>query len=100
MPVQFSNKLRPASVAAESFIARGGKLIFDKESLVMDLLAADGHNGNEPIDWDKLHAAPPDTFMHDVGGIQQHMDRNTGSLGHFLPRCAKVEQSDTEPGDE
>ena len=56
-------------------------------NLVMDLCAADGVNGNNPLDWDRLLSADDFNFMHDVAGICRHMNRETGELGGcFLPR--------------
>lgn len=56
-----------------------------------DLAAADGVNGNLPIDWQKLLYADDLTFIHDVGGIHRHLQRWDGKLGGcFVPRCAKT----------
>lgn len=61
-----------------------------KMNTMMDLAAADGVNGNPPIDWDRLLAADNFNFIHDVGGIGSHMDRVTGKLGgFFLPRFTR-----------
>lgn len=42
-----------------------------------------------PIDLEKLESAEDFTFMHDIGGIRRHIDRETGELKDcFVPRCA------------
>jgi len=59
----------------------------DITTLTMDILAADGVNGNMPLDWDRLNIASDATFAHDIAGIRRHMDRVTGILGGcFVPR--------------
>lgn len=58
-------------------------------SLTMDLMAANGRNGNPVLDLDALLEADDANFAHDVFGIARHMDRATGSLGDcFCPRFA------------
>lgn len=60
----------------------------DSMSLVMDLTATNA-NGC-PMDFAKLLSAPDLDFVHDIAGINAHIDRNTGELkDYFLPRCAK-----------
>jgi hypothetical protein len=60
-------------------------------SLILDLLAADGRNGNAPLDWSALLSYPDFDFFHDVAGIHRHMNRDTGELMNcFVPRCARV----------
>lgn len=64
----------------------------DQMNVVMDLAAANGVNGNSPIDLDTLLVSSDFDFSHDVFGIMRHMDRETGKLGGcFLPRCARRE---------
>lgn len=59
-------------------------------SLEMDLVACNA-NGT-PIDFVKLRGFDDFNFVHDVGGIIRHMDRETGKLTHcFMPRCARPE---------
>ena len=88
---EFSRNIREATKAAERYEAafpqqRGYKRI----NLVMDLTAADGVNGNLPLDWDRLLTADDFNFMHDLSGICRHMNRETGKLGDcFLPRFTK-----------
>lgn len=60
----------------------------DPVSLMMDLSAV---NQNDcPLDFEKLLRADDFNFAHDICGIQNHINRNTGKLMHgFLPRCTK-----------
>jgi hypothetical protein len=61
----------------------------DRLSLNMDLSATHANGCN--LDFDKLIAFDDFNFVHDVGGIMDHLDRTTGQLKDcFLPRCAKV----------
>lgn len=90
MEVQFSRNTMKAVEAAERYEAitpisqRRG---YERVNLTMDLLAADGVNGNRPLDWDRLLAADDFNFMHDLAGIARHIDRSTGELtDHFMPR--------------
>ena len=58
-------------------------------SFHMDLAAANGANGNPDLDLDKLAAFDDVDFLHDVAGIVNNMNRDTGKLGNgFTPRCA------------
>jgi hypothetical protein len=55
--------------------------------LIMDLTAA--HN-DTPMDLALLLSFPSFDFVHDVLGIQRHINRETGTLEDcFLPRCAR-----------
>lgn len=78
--------------AAEAFIniqKDHGVPISDFLEVFMDLSAADGVNGNDPIDWDRMFATGQ--IAHDVGGIHRHIDRETGKIGgFFMPRCTKA----------
>jgi hypothetical protein len=96
--VKFSHKVKSSTIAAigtrfGKWLNEQGVFDFDadaKLSLVMDLRAADGVNGNKKIDFERLLAADDFNFIHDVGGIQRHMNRETGKLENcFLPRCAR-----------
>jgi hypothetical protein len=63
----------------------------DRLGVLMDLCAADGRNGNPPLDYKRLLEFPRGDFAHDLLGIYKHLDRTTGKLtGGFLPRCAKL----------
>ena len=57
---------------------------------LMDMQAANGVNGNDHIDFERLLAADDANFAHDVFGIIRHMNRDTGKLGDFfVPRFAR-----------
>ena len=61
---------------------------YDRMTLVMDLSAC--HANGCPLDFDHLASADDFNLMHDVTGIANHIDRETGALsGHFLPRFSK-----------
>jgi hypothetical protein len=86
---EFSKNMERAEAACERYeLMEGPPRGYRRINLMMDLLAADGVNGNPPIDWDRLLAADYFNFMHDIGGICRHMNRETGVLGNcFVPRC-------------
>ena len=54
--------------------------------LAMDLCVT--HNSC-PLDLQGLLDADPFNFTHDIAGIMQCLDRETGRLSRFLPRFAK-----------
>lgn len=88
--LQFSQNIEAAAKIADragsEFVRNAG----GRMSLIMDLLAADGKNGNAPIDLDALAEADEFNFVHDVAGIVRHMDRTTGQLTDcFVPRYAR-----------
>ena len=63
---------------------------YSRLTMTMDLTATNA-NGC-PMDFERLLAADGLNFIHDIGGIARHMDRDTGKLGgHFRPRFAKRE---------
>ena len=69
----------------------------DRLSIMMDIMAANGVNGNPPIDLAKLANADDFTFAHDMGGIHHHLDRETGEIeGFFRLRCAVSEPAAAE----
>lgn len=84
----FSANTDKASKAAERYEQICGKPRgYRRTNLIMDLTAADGVNGNSPLDWDRLLEADDFNFMHDLGGISRHINRETGALeNHFRPR--------------
>lgn len=62
----------------------------DGIDLRMDLDAT--HSNGCLLDFQMLLDAPEIDFIHDLGGIARHLDRETGALkDHFRPRCAKPE---------
>lgn len=55
--------------------------------VAMDLTEC--HLNGCPLDFDKMMTMGELDLAHDVGGIAQHLDRNTGKLKDgFVPRCA------------
>lgn len=68
-------------------LEHGFKPYDDRMSRVMDLSAV--HSNGNPMDFEKLLAAPEFDFIHDIDGIMRHLDRRTGALqGFFSPRCS------------
>lgn len=62
----------------------------DRMSMMMDLCAAHGCNGNAPLDLKALAEADDFNLAHDVFGIEAHIDRVTGQImGFFVPRFAR-----------
>lgn len=56
----------------------------------MDITAA--HANGCPLNLEKLLASDEITFSHDVFGIRQHLNRETGKIEDcFLPRCSRHE---------
>ena len=61
---------------------------YDKTTVMMDLLAL--LETGVKMRWDELLNAPLFDFMHDINGINQHLNRNTYKLEDcFWPRYAK-----------
>lgn len=91
--IDFSRNIEQIGAACDRYEAMpGNKRGYQRMNLVMDLSAADGVNGNLPIDWARLLSADDFNFMHDIGGISRHMNRETGELGGcFVPRFTKRE---------
>lgn len=89
--VDFSRNHEHIGLAADRYERMSGKPRgYQRMNLVMDLSAADGVNGNDPIDWDALLSADDFNFMHDIAGISRHMNRETGEIGDFFrPRFAR-----------
>lgn len=97
--IDFSTNLEDAVAVLERVSKITGNVYVGKNRMafLMDILAADGENGNRPIDYKRLLAADDFTFIHDVGGICTHMDRTTGLLGGcFIPRCTLVMAEEIE----
>lgn len=88
--VDFSDNREAAVKAAQRYETISGcksDRRYKRINLVMDLTAADGVNGNDPLDWERLLAADDFNFLHDIGGISRHINRDTGELMNcFLPR--------------
>jgi hypothetical protein len=59
----------------------------ERISIIMDLTAA--HTNGCPLRLQELAEADDFNLIHDVMGINQHLDRNTGTLTDcFVPRFA------------
>lgn len=64
------------------------KFKIDLLEIEMDITAC--HANGNPLRLRKLLVAKPFDFTHDVLGIRQHLDRNTGKLkDNFLPRYSE-----------
>lgn len=61
---------------------------YDKTTVMMDLLVI--YETGVEMRWKELLNAPVFDFMHDINGINQHLNRNTYKLEDcFWPRYAK-----------
>ena len=64
------------------------ELRMDKARTIMDLNAC--HSNGCPLDLEELSKAKGFSFVHDLAGIANHIDRDTGKLTDcFVPRYAK-----------
>lgn len=75
-------------------IVERAKAMFDRQGiqvdglqLHMDLTAL--HANGCPLNLREFADADEFNFAHDIGGITQHMDRNTGKVRRFMPRFAQ-----------
>ena len=60
-----------------------------KSQLSRDIIEANGRNGNLKLDLDKLLKSTHQDFFHDIDGIRNYLNRETGVLATVLtPRCA------------
>ncbi|MBP1296650.1 DUF6874 family protein [Bradyrhizobium elkanii] len=60
----------------------------DVLDITMDIVAT--HCNGNPLRLDDLLAADDVNFLHDLGGIARHLNRETGKLGnHFSPRFSQ-----------
>lgn len=69
-----------AAIADRAVQVYGGR----KEDWAMDVTAV--HANGCPLDLAGLLVASPFDFAHDLGGIRDDLDRETGELPRFLPR--------------
>ena len=61
---------------------------YDKTTVMMDLLVL--YETGVEMRWEELLNAPVLDFMHDINGINQHLNRDTYKLENcFWPRYAK-----------
>lgn len=88
------NDLQTATKIAQRAV-NGGVIRPSKVlTLLIDLDKAVEHLD---LDLDRLLNADPWDFVHDINGIQAHIDRSTETFdGHFLPRCRKDRRRDSE----
>ena len=65
---------------------------YDRSGLIFDLMSANGKNENPKLDYYAMIRFEDGSFMHDVCGIYENLNRTSGKLENcFLPRCAKSE---------
>lgn len=65
-----------------------GELGLDISTIKMDVTAC--HKNGCHLDLESLLNAPRYDFVHDICGINRHIDRETGKLQHcFLPRLSR-----------
>lgn len=61
---------------------------YNKTTVMMDLLVL--HDTGVEMRWEEFLNAPVFDFMHDINGINQHLNRRTYKLEDgFCPRYAK-----------
>lgn len=59
-------------------------------TLWQDLMTVHVADAGCPLDFAALLNSPQYDFTHDIAGIYQYLDRQTGKLEEFfVPRCAK-----------
>ncbi len=67
----------------------------DRLELEMDIIAC--HKYGARLDLEKLLGFDDFNFAHDIVGIREHLNRETGELErHFLPRATAQEASHAE----
>lgn len=86
------NATREQFQAIEKCVARYTDIVgaasFDQLTLRMDLTACTTAGVLDP---EFLYKAPLADFLHDIGGIERHIDRRTGALRDcFYPRNAPL----------
>lgn len=89
-------KFGPLSEKEEALIKRiadrAGELLGRgaRVTVCMDITAC--HLNGTPLRLEDLAEADQFNFLHDVTGINRHLNRETGELtGHFLPRFVRRE---------
>lgn len=92
---EVSFKVTPAdrdliSAITERAWAIRARLNLDGSKMDLDMDITAVHANGEPLDLERLLNADPFNFSHDVCGIRNHINRNTGQLERcFVPRFAK-----------
>lgn len=59
---------------------------YSRMDILMSLSAA---TSASKIDFEKLLTSGDEDFLHDVFGIVNHVDHDTGKLVDFVPRCCR-----------
>lgn len=91
MTIEFGTNHEAAAKIADRAPSELINRVGGRMSFIMDLCAADGVNGNPPIDLDALAETDDFNFAHDVFGICSNIDRATGKLMNcFVPRFART----------
>ena len=79
----------------EKIAVRAKSLLPDRNSLAVEMDITACHINGGRLDIKKLLEADDFNFVHDVVGIERHMNRRTGKLdGSFLPRCSASEKKE------
>ena len=65
-------------------LGQHGRALYRRQDAMMDLTAT--HNNGCKLDLANLLAAQDGDFAHDVFGIREWLNRDTGQLGCFTPR--------------
>lgn len=90
MALNFSTSIEDARLIdqiADRIMASTLSPYEDKITACTDITAT--HCNGNPLHLSLLLGAPPADFFHDVVGISQHLNRETGKLEHlFEPRCS------------
>lgn len=78
--------------AIEMYESIGVKTTKDTNlEIYMDVLAC--HCNGTPLDLERLLEAPEQTFVHDIVGIRDCINRRTGKIEkHFLPKCHNLKE--------
>lgn len=89
-PISFKVSPEDATLIAAIERRVGERVARDaRQDLVMDLTALQA-NAEPPYDLARLLSFPDHDFWHDVGGIRQNLNRETGALDNFFaPRCGR-----------
>jgi hypothetical protein len=65
-------------------LGQKGRAAYRRQDAMMDITAT--HLNGAPLQLQQLLAAADGDFAHDVFGIRQWLNRDTGQLGPFNPR--------------
>lgn len=89
--VKFAKFTKQEQQLVNKIVTRGTLAVGrERQALEMDISAT---HVNCPLDLDKLANAPVFDFTHDIVGIINNLNRDTGELENcFVPRCAKPEK--------